>query len=159
MQPIATVRGWQVEQLRRPILILPYLLHHAPQEALTTCRDGADGWTVAEVMGHLYDFEAIFLQRVQITATQDKGELPFPNPNELVKAGNFNAQPLQPLIDGWIERRQQLIDFLSQRSVEDWDRIAKHPTRGLMSLADQLTLILWHDANHLEQIVKILNQA
>jgi hypothetical protein len=92
MQPVATVRGWHLEQLRRTINLLNYILHNAPSDEMTTKRDSGDGWTVLEVLGHMHDFEDVFLQRSTVTVTENMGDLPFPDQNEMVAKGNYNTQ-------------------------------------------------------------------
>jgi hypothetical protein len=39
-----------------------------------------------------------------------------------------------------------------------WERAGNHPRRGRFTLLDQLTLISWHDLNHMEQIVRTLSE-
>src|SRR5688572_30406269 len=102
MQSAETVRGWHLDQLRRNINLLSYLLHTAPSDGMTSKRDGGDGWTVMEVLGHLHDFEEVFLQRSNVTVTQDVGDMPFPDQDELVKRGNYNAQDWHVILQEWM---------------------------------------------------------
>jgi hypothetical protein len=44
-------------------------------------------------------------------------------------------------------------------SDDDWMQTARHPRRGPMTLHEQFVLVLWHDINHIDQLVKILKGA
>ena len=158
MQPMATIRKWQIEQLDKMMSTLQYLISTTTQEAAHTYRDGGDGWTVLEVMGHLREFEAVFLQRAQLTLNEDNPALPFPNPNELVTAKQHNNDDLQESYNTWAATRRELVALLEKANADEtaWERPAQHPTRGNFTLTDQLILTVWHDTNHLEQIAHIL---
>jgi hypothetical protein len=50
------------------------------------------------------------------------------------------------------------LSYLSGLDENAWMRTAQHPTRGSMTVMDLLFLLTWHDVNHIEQMVKILDQ-
>lgn len=149
---------WQLDQIRRAIAVYDHLIKTTDPQVATSARDGDDGWTVLQVMGHLNDFEAIFLERARLTITAENPVLPFPDPDALAIANHYQEQDLMTVLSQWQDRRREYLAFLEARDDADWPRMAQHPTRGPFSLLDQLFLAVWHDTNHLEQITKILGQ-
>lgn len=152
----AAFRGLMIDQLERFQRVLGYMVNSTDALASQHYRDGGTGWTVREVMGHLLDFERVFLQRFQMTIAEQQPALPFPDPDQLVAQHGYNQQPLPTIYEQWAAQRSATIAFLKERSDADWERLAQHPTRGLVSLLDQLVVTAWHDSNHLEQIQHIL---
>lgn len=156
MQPQSVIRDWQFEQMRRSLKIVAHLLELTPPADLTAYRDGGTGWTVLEVLCHLRDFEAIFLERSQITVEEDFGALPFPNPDQLAAERKYSQQSVERVFSEWARNREALLGYLAERSEDQWVCVANHPRRGAISLQDQLILTVWHDNNHLEQMMRIL---
>lgn len=154
--PRATLRGWTVDQLRKTESIFTALLANAEDSDLRTYRDGGTGWTCLEVLCHLRDYEALFLQRAQLTAEQDNPELPNPDPEALAREGRYNEQDSAEAFADWKRRRAQTLAYLEALDDEAWARIAQHPRRGPMRLDDQIALVAWHDVNHAEQMARIL---
>ncbi len=54
------------------------------------------------------------------------------------------------------KRRAESLAFLETLTPEQWKRGATHATRGLMTIDDFVTLIAWHDDNHLDQLRRAL---
>lgn len=158
MQPAATIRKWQFEELGRTIGIVRFILHDVPTDDLHTYRDGGDGWTVAEVLGHLRDFDEIFVMRLRLTTEQENGTIPLPAQEQWAAERKYNEQDVAQVLDAWSQNRAALLAYMGALSEDDWGKTATHPVRGVMSATDQLLLMTWHDWNHLEQITKILNQ-
>lgn len=156
MQPLATVHGWQFIQLENNQKTVEWILRSADPAVLTTYRDGGSGWTALEVLCHLRDFEQVFLERLHITVEQDKGALPFPKPDDLAAAGNYNSQNVEDALAAWKATRASLLAFLRERPDSDWERTAIHPVRGELSLNEQLTLATQHDTIHMEQMSRVL---
>jgi uncharacterized damage-inducible protein DinB len=157
-QPMADVRKRQLGQLRMAVTLARQIAESAPPEALAAYRDGGSGWTVLEVIGHLCDFDAVFEERARLTLTRDMPALAFPDPNPLVIAGGYNAQPLAAVLGAWQAARDSLIAVFAAVPEDAWDRAGVHPTRGPYSLDDQLLYTPYHDMDHLGQIVKILRE-
>lgn len=155
---LEAIRGWQFQRLDLGIETVDSLLAVSDHAALRTYRDGGEGWTVVQVLGHLRDFEAVFLERAQLTVTADNPALPFPDPDELAHTNAYQQTPWQDHLAAWRTARKDFLAFLRARSEADWERVAQHPTRGALTLHDQLFLATLHDGIHLEQITRILKE-
>jgi uncharacterized damage-inducible protein DinB len=156
MQQPKTIRQWQLEQLAKAVKTVKYIVSTCNPEVSRNARDGGDGWTMREVMGHLRDFEAVFLERARLTLEQEMPDLPFPDPLQLVVEKAYNVDDLTDSFNVWAAARREHLALLEAVVEEDWERPANHPTRGRFTLTDQLFLTVWHDMNHIEQMAKIL---
>ena len=147
---------WQISQLEKGSSLLENMLMGIPSKNMQIFVDGGKGWTVTEVLCHMRDYEAVFLERVQLTINEDNPTLAFPDPAELARANKYNRADPRKVLAEWQALRAEHVAFLQARSEDDWGRIAQHPTRGDFTLSDQLLLSVWHDTNHMEQIARIL---
>jgi uncharacterized damage-inducible protein DinB len=159
MLPAQTIRGWHLGILRNALASINHILHDADPQKLHTLRDGGTGWTVTEVVCHLRDYEAIFLERVMMMMTQNMPDLLAYDADKLALDGDYNSQDVAVVYADWVSKRQAYLDYLEDLAEEDWSRTGKHPTRGVMTIQDHLALSAWHDINHLEQMTRILKEA
>lgn len=157
-QPIAAVRQHAIDQLRKTAPVITHLFSATPAADLTTFRDGGDGWTALEVLGHLLDFDRLFAERVRLMLETDSPALPFPDPDEQVRVSAYNAQAPADVLADWLAARRALIAAFEAVDDAGWARAGQHPVRGAYGVEDQLLLIPWHDANHLAQIATILHE-
>lgn len=158
MKPMSTIRRWHFDQLRAGLSIVAYIVRANPPQDLVTYRDGGDGWTAAEVIGHLLDCERLFLERARLTVTQDNPMLRWGNQDEDVIQGRYNTWDMQELLDTWRAVREEYLAYLAGVPEEAWAREGLHPTYSPFSLNDQLFLACWHEQNHIQQITKILTE-
>jgi uncharacterized damage-inducible protein DinB len=156
MLPASTIRGWQIDQLRKGLQIVDSILKAVSQQDATTYRDGGTGWTVLEVLCHLRDFESVYHERSMMTVERDFPDLPFPNQDDWAAERRYNQQDLRAAYNEWVERRNPFLAYLEGLDETAWQRVGNHPRRGVMSLQDQLALTAWHDVNHIEQMTRIL---
>jgi hypothetical protein len=156
MRPMSTIRRWHFDQLRNALKTVLYIVQTGAKNDFITYRDNGDGWTAAEVIGHLLDCERLFFERARLTVTYDNPELPFPDQNEEVIKGSYNERDLQAILADWQHVRDDYLTYLSTIPEDAWEREGKHPKYAPFSLNDQLFLICWHDLIHIEQITRIL---
>ncbi len=156
MRPMSTIRKWHFDQLRCSLNTVNYIVQTTATEALITYRDQDEGWTVAEVLGHLLDCERLFLERARLTMTCDCPDLPFPDQAEDVINGRYNERDPQSILTDWRQARDDYLAYLGTIPDEAWTREGKHPQYAPFSLNDQLFLACWHDLLHTEQITRIL---
>ena len=158
MLPMEMIRDWQFDQLRKTPTVVGYLLQTSPTPDLTRYRDGGKGWTFLEVLCHLRDFETIFLERARLLMTQEYPDILHPDPDEMAAERRYNEQEPQAVYDEWVERREQFLSYLGDLEDDDWERAGRHPRRGRYSINDVLIVAAWHDTNHIEQMVRILDE-
>ena len=155
---IQTIRNWQFNLMETNIRSYGFLFGETDPASLTQYRDGGNGWTPLEVLGHLRDFERIFQQRTQVTLTEEGGQLPFPNPDELAISNRYNEQDWRAVLADWQATRITYLAQLRSLSESDWQRSGLHPVRGPLSLTDQLFLSSQHDSVHMEQVLRTLSE-
>jgi uncharacterized damage-inducible protein DinB len=158
MRPMSTLRRWHFDQLRNHLKTYAYIIQTAAPSDLITYRDGGRGWTAAEVIGHLLDCERLFLERAHLTVTCDNPDLPFPDQDEEVIQGRYNARDPQSILADWLQVRTDYLAYLETVPEEAWAREGKHPKYAPFSLHDQLFLCCWHDTVHLEQLTRLLRE-
>jgi uncharacterized damage-inducible protein DinB len=156
MQSQETIRRWNIDQLRHTVNVLTYMVGTIPAVDLRTRRDGDDGWTALEVLGHLHDYDKLFIERATLTLEQDNPPLPNPDPNELAARHDYNGAEPAELLAGWTDARDELIALYEGATEAQFARVSQHPRRGPFTLQDQLFLTVWHDMNHIDQIAKIM---
>lgn len=156
MQSMDIIRQWQIMQLKFAINSITYIVRSISVEDARTYRDNGDGWTVLEVLGHLRDYEALFIERTELTLTQDQPDLPNPDPDAYARDHQYSAGDLEEFLDTWQRLRKALISRYETLTDDQWDLAGMHPKRGHFTLDDQLLLTVWHDMNHIDQMTKIL---
>lgn len=158
VRPMSTIRRWHFEQLQHSLKTAHYILQTTNPQTLTTYRDNGDGWTVAEVIGHLLDCERLFLERAQLIIAHDCPDLPFPDQDEDVVKGRYNERHPQHTFAEWQQAREEYLAYLNTIPDEAWTRAGESHKFGPFNLNDLLFAICWHDTIHTEQITRILTE-
>jgi len=121
-----------------------------PEQALA--RPDPRGWCVADVVAHLADVEARYLERlhrVVAEASPTVAELrPNPSAHEL-------ERPLAELLAAFVARRETMLAFLASLEQHQWGRRLVHETGGPTRLRDQVQALVGHDNEHLAQIATL----
>lgn len=121
-------------------------------------RPDAQSWAAVEVLGHLRDTEESFLDRcVQIMAMDTEPRFPTTNPNQWAEERQYLRDEAAGVLAAFRRRRQETLDFFGERATEDWGRAGHQmDSRGRRTLEDFLTVMAWHDDNHLAQLRRAL---
>jgi uncharacterized damage-inducible protein DinB len=136
--------------------ILGNIMQGLSQELATTARDGDDGWTVLEVLGHLRDFDTIFRNRAIMMINEEYPHLPAYDHEAMAIDGNYNGQHLVEVYAELQQSRRQTISFFQELSETDWERSGIHPERGHFTMTDAVMQVGFHEVNHIEQITRII---
>ena len=159
MQAMPMYRRWQFMAMEKNALNLEHIVKGIDDPAIFARRDGGDGWTIAEVLGHLCDFERFFHERARILAETDEAPpQPTAPPTEVVKARGYAEQDALDLLAQWQGLRAEHVAYLTALPADDaviWQKAAAFG-RGDFTLNDQVILTAYHDLDHLHQIVKII---
>lgn len=119
-------------------------------DLLQPARDG--GWGVVEVLAHLRDWEEVFLERVQRTATEDRPFLPSQDDELWPIERDYRGQDPARTLEQFRKLRGQLVAFLRTLPAEAWDRVADHGVVGEVTLLWMADHVCDHDREHLDQV-------
>ena len=160
MQAMSRYRRWQLWALEKNPGNIEELVTSIADAAAFDRRDGGDGWTISEVLGHLADVDSYFLKRARALA--EGSELPASSgksPDEMVIEAGYAEQNALDLLEKWKEGREPYHALLASLPEDDealWERPGRDADGGGFTLNDQLVLSAYHDVDHLHQIVKII---
>jgi uncharacterized damage-inducible protein DinB len=152
----AMPRDEQVDRMRRAPDDLAAAIR-GQSEAVLTKRPDETNWAANEVLCHLRDVEELFQVRMQMMlATEALKLLPI-EPDRWAEERQYLRNDAEHALRAFRRRREETLAFLAGLKPEDWRRTAVHPARGPMALADFVTLLSWHDENHLEQLKRAVD--
>lgn len=145
-----------IDSLRKNVQVLGHLLPGVTQAEASTWRDGPDGWTILEIVCHLHDYDAIFLERGQLMLSHDHSTFPVYDHLAMVVERAYNQQDLTQAYTTLMASREPFIAFFNELEDADWQRTGQHVTQGPYTLYTLAAHVSWHDANHIEQIMRII---
>ncbi len=127
-------------------------------EAVLARRPDAKNWAAKECVCHLRDTEEMFMARFNQIMAMDNPKLSFDpaTPDRWAAERQYLRHDVQEALAHFRKRRAESLAFLETLTPEQWKRGATHATRGLMTIDDFVTLIAWHDDNHLDQLRRAL---
>jgi len=121
-------------------------------------RPDAKNWAATEVLCHLRDTEELFAGRFEVIAANDEPRLPsFGPPDRWAEERQYLRNDAGEALVAFRRRRQENLATFRTMTPEQWKRAGIHATRGRMTSDDILTLIAWHDDNHLDQLKRALD--
>jgi hypothetical protein len=122
-------------------------------------RPDAKNWAPAEVVCHLRDTEEFFMLRFQAVLAMDEPRLLAADPDRWAEERQYLRNDAGAALGAFRARRTESLALLRGLAPAQWERGGIHPTRGRMTIADLVRLMVWHDDNHLEQIGRGLRGA
>jgi len=157
-QIMPKIRRGHIILMQKTCAALGHIVADISQEEATTLRDGADGWTIVEIVCHLRDFDGFFYDRAQMMVQQDNPMLPAYDHEALAIERQYNSQNLADTYAELQESRQRFVDFFQSLDDAQWERTGVHPESGPFGMLGSLMQVGIHDADHLEQITRVLAQ-
>ncbi len=162
MSEMPRYRRWQLWALEKNMLTIEHIVSTITDPSAFDRRDGGDGWTISEILGHLVDVDSAFLARAQALAEgKEPPQSSGRTQDELVKDAGYAEQDALDLLERWKQARRPYHEFMASLPEADealWERPGRPAEGGGFTLNDQLILSAYHDNDHLHQIVKIIRQ-
>ena len=158
MAKLTDIRKRHIRLMEKTADTLGYVLKNTTQEQAISLRDGPEGWTILEVVCHLRDFDEIFRNRAQMMLATNHPELPAYDHEAMAIEKAYNEDDLAYVYDEFQHSRGQTIAFFEALNDEQWECTGIHPERGHFSMTDAAIQVGHHDAEHLEQIARLLEQ-
>jgi DinB superfamily len=128
-------------------------------EAVLTQRPDDKNWAANEVICHLRDIEEVYFVRFHAILANDDPKL-YADPS----AADRFAEDRQYLrndaghaLAAFRRRRDESLALLRSLTPEQWQRSCLHPTGGRRTIESFVTMLAWHDDNHLEQLRRALD--
>ncbi len=121
-------------------------------EAVLARRPDARNWAPKEVLCHLRDTEESFMQRFQAILAMDEPKLLPVEPDRWAEERQYLRNDAGEALGAFRKRRDETLALLRGLTAGQWPRGGVHAVRGRMTMADWLSLMVWHDENHLDQL-------
>ena len=144
-----------VERLRGAPARVEEYFNSAPAEILAKHDDGR--WSIQENAGHLFDLDALTLERVEQYVAGVPVLLPADITNKATTAANYNDVASATIAESFRQRRMQIVQRLESRDAELFARSAVHPRLKVpFRLVDFCFFQAEHDDYHLARINELL---
>jgi len=125
-------------------------------EAVLARRPDAKNWAAKEVVCHVRDTEEGFVLRFRALLIMDEPTLVLGDPDRWAVERQYLRNDVVAALDAFRARRRESLVFLETLTPDQWTRGAIHPARGRLTADDYLSLMAWHDDNHLDQLARSL---
>jgi uncharacterized damage-inducible protein DinB len=122
-------------------------------------RPDGKNWAAKEALCHLRDTEELFMGRCQLIGQMDEPKLlPLDptTPDRWAEERQYLRNDADAALAAFRTRRAEMLTYLGGLTADQWKRGGRHPTRGRMTVDDFVTLMAWHDDNHLDQLKRAL---
>ena len=151
------VRRRHLVQMRLTCDILGHILSQVSEAQAHEWRDGAEGWSIVEIVCHLRDFDEIFRQRAKMMLEQEQPQLPAYDHEAMAIERAYQQEALAEAYCELKASRGRFIDFFKSLTAEEWERGGVHPERKSFTMTDAVMQVGLHDIDHLEQITRVLS--
>ena len=144
-----------IERVRGASARLDEYLNSAPAEILT--RRDNDSWSIQENAAHLFDLDALMLERIEQYVAGVDVLRPADITNKATTAANYNSVSAAEIAKGFRERRNEIVTRLESLDAEMFARSAIHPRLNIpMRLVDFVFFVAEHDDYHLARMNELL---
>jgi len=127
-------------------------------ESVLARRPDTKNWAAKEIICHLRDTEEAFNSRFELIVAMDTDpKLVGSSADRMAEERQYLRNDAVEAIGAFRRRREENIDYLRKLTSAQWDKGGTHPVRGRMTIDTFLTLMAWHDDNHLDQLKRALD--
>jgi len=144
-----------IERVRGASARLDEYLNSASAEILTRQDDGH--WSIQENAGHLFDLDALTLERIEQYVAGVDVLHAADITNKATSAANYNNVPAANIASNFRNRRIEVVNRLESLDPEMFARVAIHPRLNIpMRLVDFVFFEAEHDDYHFTRIHELL---
>ena len=149
-------RAERLDRLGRTGHELDATIADRPESALCR-RPDEKNWAPKEVVCHLRDTEEFFMLRFQtLAAAAHEPPLVPADPERWAHDRQYIRSDAGEAGRAFRRRREESLAHLRGLADGQWARAGLHPTLGRVTVEDIVNLMVWHDANHLDQLHRAL---
>ena len=126
-------------------------------DAILSRRPDATNWAAKEVVCHLRDTEEAFGTRFQLILAMDVDPALVGSPaDRLADERQYLRNDPDEALAAFRRRRAETLETLGKLTPAEWEKGGIHPVRGRTTIDGFLSLMAWHDDNHLDQLTRAL---
>ena len=96
------------------------------------------------------------MHRFELILAVDEPKLSGGNQDRLAEDRQYLRNDAGEAVAAFRRRREETLAYLKGLTPAQWQRAGMHPVRGRFSMEDFVTLMTWHDDNHLDQLRRAL---
>jgi hypothetical protein len=128
----------------------------AGSDAATLARRPApEAWAAVEVVCHLRDTEESFFDRLTLMLSEQEPRFPTTHPGRWARERQYLRQDAWAAAEAFGVRRAETLGLFGRLAPHEWQRAGHQvDSRGRRTVEDFLTVMAWHDENHLAQLVR-----
>lgn len=127
-----------------------------PPPSLTR-RPTPAAWAPVEIVCHLRDLEESFHDRIALIVTTEEPRFVTTNPDRWCAERQYARHDAHEAARAFTRRRTETLAVFRGIEGDAWLRAGwQLDSRGRRTVDDFLTLIAWHDDNHLDQLSRAL---
>lgn len=121
-------------------------------------RPGEGKWSIGEIVAHLAEDEIATAWRYRQMVEHSGIALAGFDQDMWAKTGNYGGRDPQESLALFRLLRKANLDFLRGLNAEQWECFGIHAERGRITVRDLAAHMAGHDANHVEQIRRMLER-
>lgn len=125
-------------------------------EAALSRRPDPKNWAAKETICHLRDTEEGFLGRFEQILAMDDPKFVGVNPDRWAEERQYLRHDAAEAVAAFRQRRKDTLAFLGGLDADQWLRGGVHATRGRLTIDGFVSMMAWHDDNHLDQLRRAL---
>jgi hypothetical protein len=146
-----TMNVYLLPGLKTGPVVLERLIRLISPDRLDTPLE-ADRFTPREIIAHLADWEPIMMARVQQALDNPGSTVQAWDEGEMAIQNRYSETNIDEQLMKYAAHRAETISLLEKLNADQLKRTIVHPERGSMTVDDQASLLLGHDAYHIEQL-------
>ena len=135
--------------------VLAQLLAKASDAQLTK-QPSTDKWSIGEILAHLAEDEIATAWRYRQMVEHSGLQLAGFDQDLWARMGNYRGRVPHDSLALFRLLRDANLQFLQQIAPEQWECFGIHAERGRITIRDLVAHMAGHDANHIDQIRKLL---
>jgi len=119
-------------------------------------RPSKDKWSIAEILAHLAEDEISTAWRYRQMVEHNGIALAGFDQDMWARMGEYGSRAPRESLELFRLLRKANLQFLRKLAPEQWECFGIHAERGRITVKDLAAHMAGHDANHVEQIRKML---
>ena len=126
-------------------------------DAVLSRRPDAKNWAAKEIVCHLRDTEEVFAARIEQVRVMDVDpRWGDSNADRMAEERQYLRNDAEEALVAFRRRRAETLDLFTGLAPGQWEKSGIHPVRGRFTIDAVLSIMAWHDDNHLAQLIRAL---